>query len=220
MALTRLQILQIYCTGIWMKLAVVWHLRWGQVILQGCCKYKERRKCDGMSLWVVLVFVSAIAAKMMWEGLGKTLRCGVFLFSPGPEGMMPWLGFSKISFISIADIYGCSLVPDQVKHYNLARKICLFPQVLREHLENRRTKLLDIRRDDVSKPMALLDQIQAEILSLKELESGDTWTANYYVLISLDDLAGPSKPFQAKRIEAKSKEHFLLSHCRRHSTRF
>ena len=81
------------------------------------------------------------------------------------------------------DIYGCGLVPDQVKHYNLARKICLFPQVLREHLENRRTKLLDIWRDDVSKPMALLDQIQAEILSLKELESGDTWTAKYYSTI-------------------------------------
>ena len=57
------------------------------------------------------------------------------------------------------------------KHYSLAQQICLFPAVLREHLENRRTnKLLNIRRDDVSKPIALLDQTQAQIFSLKELD--------------------------------------------------
>ena len=57
------------------------------------------------------------------------------------------------------------------KHDSLAEKICLFPAVLREHLENRRTnKLLNIRRDDVSKPIALLDQIHAQIFSLKELD--------------------------------------------------
>jgi hypothetical protein len=57
------------------------------------------------------------------------------------------------------------------KHYSLAQQICLFPAVLREHLENRRTnKLLNIRRDDVSKPIALLDQIQGQIFSLKELD--------------------------------------------------
>ena len=66
-------------------------------------------------------------------------------------------------------ILACS--ETKVEHYRLAQKICLFPEVLREHLENRRTKLLNIRRDDVSKPIALLDQIQAQILSLKALES-------------------------------------------------
>ncbi len=57
--------------------------------------------------------------------------------------------------------------------------------------------------------MALLDQIQAEILSLKELESGDTWTANFYVLISLDDLAVEVHLSHSKQSELKQSQRSI-----------
>ena len=62
------------------------------------------------------------------------------------------------------------LAKHEETHYELAQHICLFPEVLREHLENRRTKLLNIRRDDVSKPMALLDRVHSRVSSLLLLE--------------------------------------------------
>ncbi|CAJ1385221.1 unnamed protein product [Effrenium voratum] len=73
---------------------------------------------------------------------------------------------------------------------SLANDLQLFPEVLREHLENRRTKLLEICRDDVSKPMALLDKIQAQIMALKQLESSERTLLLKYVE-QLSDLVSP-----------------------------
>lgn len=102
--------------------------------------------------------------------------------------------WSKVSSacrtLSRALFYQDARIPLE-KHYSLAQKICLFPAVLREHLENRRTnKLLNIRRDDVSKPIALLDQIHAEIFSLKELDVSErNWLLK--PVEQLSDLVSP-----------------------------
>eukprot|EP00435_Cladocopium_sp_Y103_P055268 s992_g18.t1 len=102
--------------------------------------------------------------------------------------------WSKVSSacrtLSRALFYQDARIPHE-KHYSLAQKICLFPEVLREHLENRRTnKLLNIRRDDVSKPIALLDQIQAQIFSLKELDVSErNWLLK--PVEQLSDLVSP-----------------------------
>ncbi|CAL1164731.1 unnamed protein product [Cladocopium goreaui] len=102
--------------------------------------------------------------------------------------------WSKVSSacrtLSRALFYQDARIPLE-KHYSLAQQICLFPAVLREHLENRRTnKLLNIRRDDVSKPIALLDQIQAQIFSLKELDVSErNWLLK--PVEQLSDLVSP-----------------------------
>lgn len=107
------------------------------------------------------------------------------------------------------------------KHYSLAQKICLFPAVLREHLENRRTnKLLNIRRDDVSKPIALLDQIHAQIFSLKELDvsapcrvisrHANEWWMCKHVMTCLECL-GPLCEYMVKEcqeyVDSKKKDY-------------
>ncbi|CAE7664382.1 unnamed protein product [Symbiodinium sp. CCMP2592] len=75
-------------------------------------------------------------------------------------------------------------------HRQLAQDICLFPEVLREHLENRRTKLLNITRDDVNKPLALLDRVHSRISGLLLLELSERNLLLRFVE-QLSDLVSP-----------------------------
>ncbi|CAE7194491.1 unnamed protein product [Symbiodinium sp. KB8] len=75
-------------------------------------------------------------------------------------------------------------------HRRLAQDICLFPEVLREHLENRRTKLLNITRDDVNKPLALLDRVHSRISGLLLLELSER-SQLLRLVEQLSDLVSP-----------------------------
>ena len=57
---------------------------------------------------------------------------------------------------------------------SLRKTYACSPKCWREHLENRRTKLLNITRDDVNKPLALLDRVHSRISGLHLLELSET----------------------------------------------
>ncbi|CAE7724277.1 unnamed protein product [Symbiodinium pilosum] len=106
------------------------------------------------------------------------------------EAVTNWGKISSVCrSLSRALFYHDARVPRET-HYELAQHICLFPEVLREHLENRRTKLLNIRRDDVSKPMALLDRVHSRVSSLRLLELSERNVLLKYVE-QLSDLVSP-----------------------------
>ncbi|CAE7348112.1 unnamed protein product [Symbiodinium natans] len=91
--------------------------------------------------------------------------------------------------LSRALFYHDERVPREI-HRKLAEDIRLFPEVLREHLENRRTKLLNIRRDDVNKPLALLDRVHYCISNLLLLDLSERNLLLKYVE-QLSDLVSP-----------------------------